>query len=147
VQKSPDAPETASATSNNRALQRALLAARIAEENRGRNIVVLDLRGQTEIFDFFVVVSGTSRRQLHAISEEIDRAMEQELGDRRLGIEGYEESRWILLDYGDVVIHLFEPETRAYYALEDLWGQAKQVPLPGKKAESTERHEPPPHKG
>ncbi|MEN6493992.1 MAG: ribosome silencing factor, partial [Thermoguttaceae bacterium] len=97
------------------------MAARIAEENRGRNIVVLDLRGQTEIFDFFVVVSGTSRRQLHAISEEIDRAMEQELGDRRLGIEGYEESRWILLDYGDVVIHLFEPETSAYYALEDSW--------------------------
>jgi len=147
VQKSPDAPETASATSTTRALQRALLAARIAEENRGRNIVVLDLRGQTEIFDFFVVVSGTSRRQLHAISEEIDHAMEEELGDRRLGIEGYEESRWILLDYGDVVIHLFEPETRANYALEDLWGQAKSVPRPGKKAESTEDQGRPPQKG
>jgi ribosome-associated protein len=66
---------------------------------------------------------------LHAISEEIDRVMQEELGDRRMGIEGYEESRWILLDYGDVVIHIFEPETRAYYALEDLWGQAKRVPL------------------
>ncbi len=64
------------------------------------------------MFDFFVLVSGASRRQLHAISEEIDRVMEEELGDRRMGIEGYEESRWILLDYGDVVIHMFEPETR-----------------------------------
>ena len=81
------------------------------------------------MFDFFVLVSGTSRRQLHAISEEIDRVMQEELGDRRMGIEGYEESRWILLDYGDVVIHMFEPETRAYYSIEELWGQAKRVPL------------------
>ena len=48
---------------------------------------------------------------------------------RRLGIEGYQESRWILLDYGDVVIHLFDDETRSYYALEDLWGQARRVPI------------------
>jgi ribosome-associated protein len=110
------------------ALQRALLAARTAEDNRGVNIVVLDVRELTSMFDFFVIVSGTSRRQLHAISEEIDRVLEQEVGDRRLGIEGYEESRWILLDYGDVIVHLFEPETRAYYALEDLWGRARRVP-------------------
>ena len=70
------------------------------------------LRELTSIFDYFVLVTGTSRRQLHAMSEEIDRVLEDELGDQRLGIEGYEESRWILLDYGDVVIHLFEPETR-----------------------------------
>jgi ribosome-associated protein len=61
------------------------------------------------------------------MSEEIDRVLQEELGDRRLGIEGYEESRWILLDYGDVVVHLFEPETRAYYAIEDLWAAAKRV--------------------
>ena len=111
-------------------LQRALAAARIAEENRGRDIVVLDVREQTTIFDYFVLVSGASRRQLHAISEDIDRVLEQEMGDRRIGIEGYERSRWILLDYGDVVVHLFEPEARAYYAIEDLWAQAKRVPLP-----------------
>jgi ribosome-associated protein len=110
------------------ARQRALLAARTAQDNRGTDIVVLDMRPLTNLFDFFVIASGTSRRQLHAVSEEIDRVLEQEHHDRRLGIEGYEESRWILLDYGDVVVHLFEPETRAYYALEDLWGRAKQVP-------------------
>ena len=111
------------------ALQRALLAAQTAEENRGRDIKILDIRELTTIFDYFVVVTGTSRRQLHAISEEIDRVLEDELGDRRLGIEGYEESRWILLDYGDVVIHMFEPETRSYYAIEELWAQAKRVPV------------------
>jgi ribosome-associated protein len=114
---------------SNTGLQRALLAAHTAEENRGADIVVLDLRELTSLFDYFVVASGTSRRQLHAMSEEIDHALEDQMGDRRLGIEGYQESRWILLDYGDVVVHLFEPEMRAYYALEDLWGHAKRVPL------------------
>lgn len=118
-----------SVQSSDTGLQRALLAARTAEENRGTDIVVLDLRELTAMFDFFVVATGASRRQLHAISEEIDHALEDRMGDRRLGIEGYEESRWILLDYGDVVIHLFEAETRAYYALEDLWGHAKRVSL------------------
>jgi len=110
-------------------LQRALLAARTAEDNRGADIVVLDMRELTAVFDYFVLASGTSRRQLHAMSEEIDHALEDRMGDRRLGIEGYEESRWILLDYGDVVIHLFEPETRAYYDLEELWGHAKRLPF------------------
>jgi ribosome-associated protein len=119
------------------ALKRALVAARVAEENRGRDIVVLDMRHLTAMFDYFVLASGTSRRQLHAMSEEIDHALEQGLGDRRLGIEGYEESRWILLDYGDVVIHLFEPETREYYALEQLWGHAKRVPFEPRRSEGT----------
>lgn len=112
-----------------RAFQRAMLAAQTAEDNRGTDIVVLDMRELTSVFDFFIIASGTSRRQLHAMSEEIDHALEDRLGDHRLGIEGYEQSRWILLDYGDVVVHLFEPEMRAYYALEDLWGHAKRVPL------------------
>jgi ribosome-associated protein len=111
------------------ALQRALLAAKTAEENRGKDIVVLDLRELTPMFDYFIVASGTSRRQLHAMSEEIDHALEDRMGDKRLGIEGYEESRWILLDYGDLVIHLFEPETREYYAIEELWAEAKRVPF------------------
>ena len=112
-----------------RALQRAVTAARTAEDNRGSDVVVLDLRELTAMFDYFVLATGTSRRQLHAISEEIDHALEEGLGDRRMGIEGYAESRWILLDYGDLVIHLFDPETRAYYALEELWSHAKRVPL------------------
>jgi ribosome-associated protein len=95
--------------------------------------VVLDMRSMTTEFDYFVLVTGNSRRQLHAISEEIDRILEGDMGDHRMGIEGYNESRWILLDYGSVVVHLFDAETREYYALEDLWGQAKRVSLPWKK--------------
>lgn len=114
---------------SNSALKRALIAAQTADDNRGRDIVILDMRDMTTFFDYFVICSGTSRRQLHAISEEIDHALEEGLGDHRLGIEGYNESRWILLDYGDVVIHLFEPETRQYYDLENLWGKAKRVPF------------------
>jgi ribosome-associated protein len=112
------------------ALRRALAAARTAEENRARDIAILDMRELTTMFDYFVIATGTSRRQLHAISEEIDRVLEHEMGDRRLGIEGYEESRWILLDYGDLVVHLFDAQTRDYYALEDLWGRARRVPFP-----------------
>jgi ribosome-associated protein len=112
-----------------------LAAARTAEDNRGQNIVVLDMRSMTTEFDYFVLVTGNSRRQLHAISEEIDRVLEVDMSDHRMGIEGYNESRWILLDYGSVVIHMFDAETRDYYALEDLWGQAKRVPLPWKAEE------------
>ncbi len=110
-------------------MERALAAAQVAADNRGRDVVVLDMRELTSIFDYFVIATGTSRRQLHAISEEIDHTLEQGMGDRRLGIEGYQESRWILLDYGDVVVHLFEAETREFYAIEDLWAQAKRVPF------------------
>ncbi len=110
-------------------LERAIKAAEIADENRGTDIVILDMRDQTSMFDFFVIASGTSRRQLHAMAEEIAVTFKRELGERRLGMEGHDESRWTLLDYGDLVVHLFEPETRAYYDLENLWGHAKRVPF------------------
>lgn len=113
----------------NRSLERALAAARVADQNRGRDIVILDLRELTEVFDYFVLATGTSRRQLHAISEETDQVFETQFGDHRMGIEGYAESRWILLDFGDVVVHIFDDETRAYYDLEHLWGGAKRVPF------------------
>jgi ribosome-associated protein len=113
-----------------------MAAARTADDHRGQDIVVLDMRRMTTEFDYFLLVTGNSRRQLHAISEEIDRTLQEELGDQRLGVEGYNESRWILLDYGSVVIHLFDAETRAYYALEELWGEATRVPLPWPQSRS-----------
>jgi ribosome-associated protein len=129
VKQSPKTIENIEAKPSLRGLERAILAGRTAEENRGTNVVILDMRELTSVFDYFIIVSGTSRRQLHAMSEEIDRVFEKELGDHRMGIEGYEESHWILLDYGDLVVHLFEPETREYYALEQLWSHAKRVPF------------------
>ena len=112
-----------------RSLQLALAAAQTAEENQGQDIVVLDMRQLSPLFDYFVIATGTSRRQLHAMSEEIDHKLEDDLGDKRQSVEGYQESRWILLDYGTVVIHLFEQESREYYALEQLWGEAKPIPF------------------
>lgn len=115
-------------TSPDRSLQLALAAAREAEDNRGQDVVVLDLREQTAAFDYFVIVTGTSNRQLRAMSDAIDDVLQKQFGHRRLGLEGYEDSRWILLDYGSIVIHLFDAATREYYRLEDLWGGAPRVP-------------------
>ena len=108
-------------------LKLALAAARTADANRGKDIVVLDVRKLTPLFEYFVIASGTSRPQIHAMSEEIDDKLAKELGDQRMGIEGYSESRWILLDYGRVVIHLFDDETRAYFALEEPWADGIRV--------------------
>ena len=119
-------------------MQLALAAAHTAEENRGQDVVVLDMREITPIFDYFVLVTGSSRRQLHAISEEIDHCLEDDLKDNRMGIEGYRESRWILLDYGTVVIHIFDEEMREYYALEQLWNQAERVALPWQDKQPTD---------
>lgn len=112
-----------------RALERALAAAQTAHENRARDIQILDLRDLTTEFDYFVIATGSSVRQMHAISEEIDHTLEDRLHDHRQGIEGYKQAGWILLDYGDIVIHLFEAEKRDYYRLDDLWAGAKRVPF------------------
>ena len=112
-----------------RSLQLALAAAVSATENGGTDIVVMDMTEHTAIFDYFVIATGTSRRQLHAMSEEIDHKLEDELNDKRMSIDGYTESRWIVLDYGTVVIHLFDDETRKFYSLEALWADARKVDL------------------
>jgi ribosome-associated protein len=116
-----------------RSLELALAAAQTALDNRGSDIVILDLREVTCIFDYFVIATGTSRRQIHAMSEEIDHKLEDELGDSRMSIEGYRESRWVLLDYGSVVIHMFDEPTREYYSLETLWADAKRIEFPAEK--------------
>jgi len=108
------------------ALHRACVAAQTAADNKGRDIVVLDMRSCTPLFDFFVISTGTSRRQIHTLAEETDAALRAE-GDERLGIEGYEASKWIVQDYGDVMIHVFDPDTRDYYKLEELWGDATKI--------------------
>jgi ribosome-associated protein len=107
-------------------LQRACLAAHVATENKGREVVVLDLRGITPLYDFFVLATGASRRQIHTITEEIDAALRQQ-GDRRLSVEGYASSKWVVQDYGDVIVHVFDEATRQYYALEELWADAPRV--------------------
>jgi ribosome-associated protein len=108
------------------ALSRAALCAKIAVENKGQDVLVLDMRPVTKLYDYFVIATGSSRRQIHAIAEDADAAL-RAVGDVRLGIEGYEASKWIVQDYGDVVVHVFDPDTRAYYALDELWADAPRV--------------------
>jgi len=108
------------------ALTRACVAARIAADNKGGDVVVLDLRSCTPMFDYFVIATGTSRRQIHTLAEEIDAGLRAE-GDERMGIEGYEASKWVVQDYGDIVIHVFDTDTRDYYKLEELWADAPKV--------------------
>lgn len=102
------------------------MCVKAAEEYRGKDIVVLDLRTITPVFDFFVIVSAGSPRQMKAIAEEADRLM-KESGSSRLGAEGRESSVWILHDYGDVVFHVFSTEARENYDLERLWGDAPRI--------------------
>lgn len=109
-------------------LESAKVAAKIAAENKGQEIVLLDLSKQTSIFDCFLIVTGTSRRQLHAIAEEIDRELKKR-GEVRLNMSGYDESQWIAIDYGGIIVHLFDEERRRYYDLEGLWGDAQRVDL------------------
>ncbi len=108
------------------ALDHACLCARIGEDNKGRDILVLDMRGITPLFDYFVIMTGTSRRQIHTLAEEIDAALAAE-GEKRLSISGYQASRWVVQDYGDIVVHVFDKEAREYYALEELWADAPRV--------------------
>jgi ribosome-associated protein len=108
------------------ALHRACLAAKVAADNKGQDVLVLDMRGLTPLYDFFVISTGVSRRQIHTVVEETDAAL-RAVGDSRLGIEGYESSRWVVQDYGDVVVHVFDPDTRDYYKLEELWADAPRI--------------------
>ncbi len=117
---------TVQSTHNEVALEHACLCARIAADNQGRDVLVLDLRGQTPLYDYFVIATGNSRRQVHTITEEIDAAMRAQ-GERRLSIEGYEASTWVVQDYGDIVVHLFSPEARQYYHLEEFWDDATRI--------------------
>ncbi len=119
--------QSVASVSPQRSLQLALAAAHSAEENKGQNVTVLDLRDQTVIFDYFVIATGSSQRQLRAISDAIDDVLQKELGHPRLSTEGYQDSKWILLDYGSVIVHLFDTTSRDYYSLEDLWAGAKKV--------------------
>ena len=106
----------------------ALLAARLMQEKRARDVVLLRTGQISVIADYFLIGTGITAIQLHAICDHLRRGL-KEAGCLLLRLEGYREGWWVLMDYGSVVIHLFQPEARALYHLERLWGKAPLVDI------------------
>lgn len=111
---------------NRKARTFALAAAKVASDRHCSDIMVLDLRGISPATDYFVIATGTSDRQMRTVADEICEAAKKQ-GLMRFGRAGYEQARWILLDFIDVVVHIFDSEYRDYYDLELLWGDAKRL--------------------
>ena len=111
---------------NKEAKEFALEAARVAAGLHCSEIVVLDLTGKSPATDYYVIATGTSSRQMRSVSDEIS-LKAREHGFARFGRAGYEQGRWILLDFVNVVIHIFDSQYRDYYDLEMLWGDAKHL--------------------
>ncbi|MFN5300562.1 MAG: ribosome silencing factor [Planctomycetaceae bacterium] len=104
----------------------ALLAAQTADDMKGKETVVLDLREATPLVDFFVVTTATSARQMKSLATEVSKKLKA-AGSPRLALEGEESTQWLLIDFGDVVVHVFSPSARGVYDLENLWADAKRV--------------------
>ena len=98
----------------------------LVEEHQAEDIVMLDLRPVSILADYFIICSSQSERQSRSMMEAVDEGIGR-LGKSPLGVEGSAEAGWILMDYGDVVLHIFSPEKRAYYDLEEVWDQATIV--------------------
>ena len=104
------------------AIARAAVSA--AADKKAENVLLIDLRGVSSVADYFVVCSGASERQLRAIAESIEANVQVQLSSRPHHIEGLTGGGWVLLDYGDVIVHVFSPSVRSYYNLEGLWSKA-----------------------
>jgi ribosome-associated protein len=110
------------------ALETALLSAEAADNKKAFDILILDLRRLTYITDYFVICSGSNITQVSAISDWIGQTLAK-ADVHPFHIEGRMDSSWVLMDYGDVVVHIFDEQTRLHYALDKLWGEAIRVPF------------------
>lgn len=109
-------------------LEFAMAAGIIARDRNCTDIVILDLKGISSATDYYVIATGTSLRQTRTVVDAVqDHA--KSIGRKRYGLAGYEQGRWVLADYVDVIVHIFDKEYREYYELENLWGDAKRVEL------------------
>jgi ribosome-associated protein len=107
--------------------QRAVLAAAAAAAKKAEQTVVLDVGDIISITDAFVITSGTNVRQVRTIVDEIEKSLKERTSVAPRSVEGLDDASWVLLDYGDVVVHVFLAETRAYYDLDRLWADAPRV--------------------
>jgi ribosome-associated protein len=107
-----------------------------AEDKLAVDVTVLDLRKAAGFTDYFVICSAQNARQIHAIADAVVEALAAH-GVKPAHVEGYDRTEWVLLDYFDFVVHIFKPETRMFYGLERLWGNAERVEIPPPSPPST----------
>lgn len=110
--------------------EKLLLAAEAASSRKALQMTAIDIRKIASFAEFFLVCSGTSTRQVQAIADEVMDRLKTERNSRPLHTEGYEAGTWVLLDYGDLIVHVFTEEAREFYQLERLWRDADRVALP-----------------
>ena len=119
--------------------EKTTLISQIVADKKAMDVVVLDMADASSITDYFVICSGGSQRQVQAIADAIGEQLKQ-AGITSLGVEGYREGHWILMDYGDVIVHVFSQETREFYDLERLWANAPKIDLSRETAGVTPHH-------
>ncbi len=107
----------------------AQLAADVADSKKARDVIILDISELSVIADCFVICSANSRTQVQAIADAVEERLEL-AGLRCKGSEGHDEGKWVLLDFGDVIVHIFQEEEREFFGLERLWGDAPRLPVP-----------------
>jgi len=98
-----------------------------AQEKKGFDPIILDLRKVSTICDYLVICSAQSEPQIKAIVNEVEKGLKEEFDRHPLAVDGFPTSQWVVIDYGDVMVHVFHEEKRGVYALEDLWSDAPQV--------------------
>ena len=108
----------------------ALLATEAAAEKKAEDLMVIDVAETLVITAYFVLATGRTDRQVRTIADEVEKVLREQAGVKPLGREGEREGKWVLLDFGDVVVHVFQPDEREFYRLEKLWSDAPRVALP-----------------
>ena len=119
-------------------LDRVLTCARVAADKRATEPVILDVRGLSSVTDYLLIVTGSSDRRVQTIAEAIIQVM-KEGGVRPVGVEGLREGKWVLVDFGDWVVHVFQDDPRAFYDLEGLWFDAKRIEPPEQTGGGSDR--------
>ena len=109
----------------------AIIAAKALDEKKGKEIAAIEVTEQTTLADYFVIATGTSNTQINALCGAVEKAMDEQGGEKPLRREGYRDGTWVLLDYGCVVVHVFSAEAREFYSLERLWHDGKHMDLSG----------------
>ena len=119
---------------------KAIEAARASLDKKARDVLILELKGLTVIADYFIICSGDSAPQVKAVVEHVEEKLKKR-GTKPLKIEGLGNARWVLMDYGDIIVHVFEAETRDYYELEKFWLDAPRISFDDKDKDTVDRED------